>query len=215
MPAHGLAFFLGTSDGRGIPLWFGKILTIYLRIYSFFLRLKSENKKFLDQQGNKLIFLDHHRKKFLGIPYKLFSFLSFAPSPIGEIGKQIRRGALISGLWVPTHLPLQIIDLGSIVFLCTPGEITTFAGHRLKKTMKKFYPSAIILVWSYCNSYMGYIATPEEYDEQCYEGGHTLYGRNTLNYLIECFELLAQEKLANELPPVFPEDEINLRSYQW
>jgi neutral ceramidase len=212
-PVHGLAFSLGTLDGRGLPDWIGTILKRYLKVYHFFLNLNPKNKNFLAEQGNKLIFLDHRKKKILGIPYKVFQYIPFAPSPAGEIGKQAKAGALKTNSWITSHLPIQIINLESIVLLCTPGEITTFAGNRLKHVMQKYYPHASLIVWSYCNAYMGYITTPEEYDIQCYEGGHTVYGRNTLNYLIECFELLAQEKLLSENPPRFSESEVLLRSY--
>ncbi len=29
------------------------------------------------------------------------------------------------------------------------------------------------------NGYIGYLMTPEEYDQQHYEGGHTVYGKWT------------------------------------
>jgi neutral ceramidase len=213
IPAHGLAFFLGTLDGRGIPEGIGKIIGVYLKFYQSIQKFFTQDKKFFNEQGKKLIFLDHRDKKFLGIPYQILQYVPFAPSPGGEIGKQTKLGSLKSGSWVTHHLPIQIINLGSIVLLCTPGEITTFAGNRLKNAMQKYYPSSSIIVWSYCNAYMGYITTPEEYDIQCYEGGHTVFGRNTLPYLIECFELLAQNKLQNDQPPQFPENELALRSY--
>ena len=35
------------------------------------------------------------------------------------------------------------------------------------------------VVVSVSNGYTGYCTTPEEYAQQCYEAGHTLYGPNT------------------------------------
>ncbi|WP_197468760.1 neutral/alkaline non-lysosomal ceramidase N-terminal domain-containing protein, partial [Alcanivorax sp. HI0083] len=39
-------------------------------------------------------------------------------------------------------------------------------------------------VSSLANGYFGYAVTPEEYQRQYYEGGHTLYGPHTLDFLI-------------------------------
>jgi neutral ceramidase len=36
---------------------------------------------------------------------------------------------------------------------------------------------ADVLVQGYANDYAGYLTTPEEYDAQRYEGGHTMFGR--------------------------------------
>lgn len=41
-------------------------------------------------------------------------------------------------------------------------------------------PLERVLLQGYANSYSQYATTPEEYDAQNYEGGSTLYGRNTL-----------------------------------
>jgi neutral ceramidase len=37
---------------------------------------------------------------------------------------------------------------------------------------------------------MGYITTPEEYDLQHYEGGHTLFGINSLDEYIKVHRML-------------------------
>ena len=66
---------------------------------------------------------------------------------------------------------------------------------------------------------MGYIVTPEEYDIQCYEGGHTIYGRNTLTGVLRAFSLLTDKILNKEnnyqAPGNwfhFPPDELEKRS---
>ncbi len=50
-------------------------------------------------------------------------------------------------------------------------------------------------VWlaSYCNDYMGYVTTYEEYQEQAYEGGHTLFGQWTNAAFQLKFSALAQQ----------------------
>lgn len=213
-PAHGLAFFKGTLDGRGISDLGAFFVKLPCFLYALYLKLKGDNKKFLEQQGNKEIVLDHNRMMFLGIYYKFLKFLKFIPDPtIKELALQIDRGALKTSPWVPTHLPLQIIRIGQITILSVPGEITTMSAHRLKKEIQPLFPNSTLLVWSYCNAYMGYITTPEEYDVQCYEGGHTIYGKNTLPYLIDCFKALAQNISVTDRPWSYPQEELALRSY--
>ena len=213
-PAHGVAFAEGTLDGLGIPKWVGTILKKYLKVFQWFQSLKSNHENFIKHQSPKAIFLDHRQGKFFGISYKIFKYLKFLPDPLlCEIGKQVTSGSLDTHPWVPSHLPLQLMNLGNIVIIGVPGEITTVAGLRLKNSLEKFFPESTLLLWSYCNAFMGYITTPEEYDEQCYEGGHTIYGRNTLPYLISCFEKLAQGELVEDKPPTFSEQELKKRSY--
>lgn len=212
-PAHGLAFFKGTMDGLGIPNFVAQILKIPCFIYSVFLMLFLQNK-FLVQQGKKYIGLDHQRLFFLGVYFKFLQFLRFIPDPlIRELGTQISKGAVNTSPWVPTHLPIQIIHIGNLTILGVPGEITTMSAYRLKSALSSIFPRSTLLVWSYSNAYMGYITTPEEYDVQCYEGGHTIYGRNTLNYLIECFINLAKNNLKDDIRWYFPKHELELRSY--
>ncbi|MCB1658819.1 MAG: neutral/alkaline non-lysosomal ceramidase N-terminal domain-containing protein, partial [Pseudomonadales bacterium] len=45
----------------------------------------------------------------------------------------------------------------------------------------------------YCNDYMGYVTTYEEYQQQAYEGGHTIYGQWTLAAFQTCFAKLAEQ----------------------
>lgn len=212
-PAHGVAFFKGTMDGLGIPNIVAQILKIPCAIYSLFLRLTGKNN-FIKQQGRKFIGLDHKNLIFFGLPIKFLKYLKFIPDPlVKELASQIDRGAVNTSPWVPTHLPVQIIHIGSLTILAVPGEITTISAHRLKSAMSSIYPRSTLLVWSYANAYMGYITTPEEYDVQCYEGGHTLYGRNTLDYLIQCFTNLAKNNLQDDFRWSFPKEELALRSY--
>lgn len=56
------------------------------------------------------------------------------------------------------------------------------AGRRLRQTVKAQlgdWATDVVLA-GYSNGYAGYVTTPEEYDLQQYEAGHTLHGRWTL-----------------------------------
>ena len=56
-----------------------------------------------------------------------------------------------------------------------------------------------MVVTSVANEYAGYCTTPPEYSAQFYEGGHTLYGPRTLDFLADCVVSLAV-RLAGATP---------------
>ncbi|MBY8852143.1 neutral/alkaline non-lysosomal ceramidase N-terminal domain-containing protein, partial [Saccharothrix sp. MB29] len=63
-------------------------------------------------------------------------------------------------------------------------------------------PLENVLVQGYANDYAQYVTTPEEYDLQQYEGGSTLFGRNTLPaYEQEFGRLAASLRTGAALPP--------------
>ena len=77
---------------------------------------------------------------------------------------------------------ITVARIGQLVILTMPTEITTMAGRRLRDTVMAQlgdWASHIVLA-GYSNGYAGYVTTPEEYDLQQYEAGHTLHGRWTL-----------------------------------
>ena len=58
-----------------------------------------------------------------------------------------------------------------------------------------------MLIQGYANDYSQYVTTPEEYDSQQYEGGSTLFGRNTTPaYQQEFGKLAASMKAGTALP---------------
>jgi len=88
--------------------------------------------------------------------------------------------------WVDTLIPFQLIIFGQVAFFTLPFEVTVISGHRLRDTITKTLNKGGILIhrvqiMSYSNAYVGYLTTPEEYDEQLYEGGHTLFGKWSLD----------------------------------
>jgi neutral ceramidase len=85
----------------------------------------------------------------------------------------------------PHAITYQAIQLGDMVLLPLPYEVTMEAGRRIAEACRKSALEAGMgadtrcVVVSVSNGYTGYCTTPEEYGEQRYEGGHTLYGPNT------------------------------------
>ncbi|MCH7336091.1 neutral/alkaline non-lysosomal ceramidase N-terminal domain-containing protein [Acinetobacter sp. NIPH 2699] len=229
-PCHGTAFFAGTPvDGLGAPKPLIKGMQF---LANQFKKQKTKHplapdyvfyQQLYASQGPKQILLEAGSKKILGQP------IGFPPSIldplIAEMNRQVKAGAIQQSPLVPSVVPLQIVRLGLFVIVCCPGEFTTIAGQRVIETVKQVLAdqSAIERVWlsSYCNDYMGYVTTYEEYQEQAYEGGHTLFGQWTLAACQSKFKLLAKQLLLDKnqrsddqttRPEPIPEQELAKRS---
>lgn len=224
-PAHGVAFFKGTIEAPGFPESVAKILRVMASAAKVKKLLfdRKNNEEFYRHQGNKSITVDHRNGEFLGIPLSFWKKLPQKnPDPIvAEFIRQAKGGALKTLPWVPDILPLQLFRFGDVVIAGVPGEITYIAGERLKNLLKKEFQTENIIISSYANAYMGYITTPEEYQVQCYEGGHTVYGKMTLEAIMQGFLELSSNlkrgktkdhKDESVKPTIFPEKELKLRS---
>lgn len=230
-PCHGVGFFAGTRiDGPGMPapaVAAAKVMARGIKA----LRLRGAEtperayyQRLYAAQGEKDIVMEAGRKRVLGAPFDRLLLPAFADPVVGELKRQVARGAVRESAMVPTVLPLQIVRLGSLALVCAPGEFTTRAGARLRDTVASQLASAGItqaLLCTYCNDYMGYVTTREEYREQAYEGGHTIYGQWTLAAFQTTFRALAAElarapaerrhdRHTRPLPP--PAGELALRS---
>jgi neutral ceramidase len=80
---------------------------------------------------------------------------------------------------VADRVPIQLVRLGPLVLIALAQEVTVVAGLRLRRAVAEVLevPLEDVLVQGYANDYAGYVTTPEEYDAQRYEGGHTMFGR--------------------------------------
>ncbi|UUM27221.1 neutral/alkaline non-lysosomal ceramidase N-terminal domain-containing protein [Acinetobacter colistiniresistens] len=229
-PCHGTAFFAGTPvDGLGAP----KPLIMGMQFLADqFRKQKIKHPKAADfadyqqlyaSQGPKQILLEAGAKKILGQP------IGFPPSMldplIAEMNRQVKAGAIQHSPLVPSVVPLQIVRLGQLALICCPGEFTTIAGQRVVDTVKQMLAAqaSIESVWlaSYCNDYMGYVTTYEEYQAQAYEGGHTLFGQWTLAACQSKFQGLAEQLLLEKdkrhydemtRPPHIPVQELAKRT---
>lgn len=123
---------------------------------------------------------------FLRDPSKLQK-LCHSPKPIlldvGEIDNPY--------LWTPNIVDIQLLRVGQLLIIVSPGEATTMAGRRWKEAIASSASLAsltaedsIVVLGGPANSYTHYIATEEEYAIQRYEGASTLYGPHTLNAYI-------------------------------
>lgn len=97
-------------------------------------------------------------------------------------------------LWTPNVVDVQVFRVGQLLMIVSPGEATTMSGRRWKEAIHdsaastilsdSSSPDPVVVIGGPANSYTHYIATPEEYGIQRYEGASTLYGPNTLNAYI-------------------------------
>ncbi|KAF9876288.1 putative neutral/alkaline non-lysosomal ceramidase [Colletotrichum karsti] len=87
--------------------------------------------------------------------------------------------------WSPNIVDIQMLRVGQFVIVVAPGEATTMSGRRWKAAVKEAAKTIvddepIVVLGGPANTYAHYIATPEEYGIQRYEGASTLFGPNTL-----------------------------------
>ncbi len=106
-----------------------------------------------------------------------------APKPILlDVGEATQPYA-----WTPNVVDIQVLRVGPLLIIVSPGEATTMSGRRWREAIAKAAQSStlgiekpIVVLGGPANSYTHYIATQEEYGIQRYEGASTLYGPHTL-----------------------------------
>lgn len=108
----------------------------------------------------------------------------------------------------PHQALFQIVRINDLVLVPLPWEITLESGNRLRDAVTATLPPGTdwkVEISSLANGYFGYAVTPEEYQLQYYEGGHTLYGPHTLDFLIGQSEALSRDLQQhgdlNAIPP--------------
>lgn len=211
-PSVGMAFLEGTREGPGTS----KVVGFFVRLFFYVLRFGekciarlSANKEYrsktlhmYESQYPKAVVIElgdgrvmtYKKVRHLPIP----NFIDVAVKYIRQIDKM---GYTNKTPWIAQNLPLQIFIIGQLAIVGIPAEITTMAGNRLRQSvaerLKERGVDTVILA-PYANGYAGYITTYEEYHEQSYEGGHTLFGKWTLGAYQSHFDTLASELLRPE-----------------
>jgi neutral ceramidase len=105
---------------------------------------------------------------------------------------------------VPHTLPFQIVRIGAFAAALVPFEPTTVAGRRIRGTVARALAASGVSqveVLGYANAYAGYLTTPEEYDEQAYEGAATLFGRASLPAVCTRLRAVARDLAACDFAP--------------
>jgi neutral ceramidase len=96
--------------------------------------------------------------------------------------------------WTPNIVDVQLLRVGQLVIIVSPGEASTMAGRRWREAVERASAAIfksesansspdthpVVVLGGPANSYTHYITTEEEYSIQRYEGASTLYGPHTL-----------------------------------
>jgi neutral ceramidase len=111
------------------------------------------------------------------LAYRLSPRLRDAQAPKGMVlaGPRLNRLTAL----VQERVPVQLLRIGKLYLIGMPAEVTIVAGLRMRRAVASVVGAELrdVLVAGYCNAYVHYVTTPEEYDAQRYEGGSTLFGR--------------------------------------
>jgi neutral ceramidase len=88
--------------------------------------------------------------------------------------------------WSPNIVDIQVLRVGQLVIVVSPGEATTMSGRRWREAVHNqvvasgIVKDPLVVLGGPANTYTHYIATEEEYSVQRYEGASTLHGPHTL-----------------------------------
>jgi neutral ceramidase len=113
----------------------------------------------------------------------------------------------------PNSLPVLAIHLGDRLLASVPGEMTAEMGRRTRDAIeaaaKPLGVKRVVLA-GYANEYVHYFTTPEEYEQQHYEGGSTLFGKYS-SYVVRdsLVELTARLASGRAAPAPHPFDATN------
>ena len=233
--AAGLALLDGTPvDNPGLDAVSTTLVSSWVKYRNFLRKIplisrkasRVEFRKLVEAHGPKRILAELHEKKVLG--FKNLNRVPLPPS-LSDIGDEIKRQynakALQEHTWFPAIVPLQIFILCDIAIVGYPGEITTVAGIRLKKSLlHRLHHRGVIdvIITSNANEYIGYTTTFEEYQKETYERGMNFFGQYTLAAMQTAYnnlaaDLLKPEQIRNKVneaePPIFSSAELNARAW--
>jgi neutral ceramidase len=107
----------------------------------------------------------------------------------------VRRTGEQIPLGTRRFLPIQLLKIGSVVLVALPGEFTTMAGRRIRRSVQKALAGSDmteVVLAGYANAHSGYVTTRQEYSSQQYEGASTYHGPWTLAAYQQGFYKLAK-----------------------
>ncbi|HEY6912610.1 MAG TPA: neutral/alkaline non-lysosomal ceramidase N-terminal domain-containing protein [Myxococcales bacterium] len=101
----------------------------------------------------------------------------------------------------PEHVSMGVLRIGDTWLSFMPAELTVHAGREVRAQVARAAPGAIVRVVGLANAYIQYVATRPEYELQRYEGGSTLYGPLSSEFLAERAGALARAVASGATPP--------------
>lgn len=139
------------------------------------------------------------------------------PISIGPQGDKIL--ALDESGSVPQAVPFTVLRLGDRLITTVPGEPTVGTGDAIRRAVQAAVTGSgitQIVVVGYAGDYLSYFTTPDEYEQQAYEGGFTLYGHYSSLVLQDTLVELAKRLVAGQPAPApypyDPSDGVHLSS---
>jgi neutral ceramidase len=120
---------------------------------------------------------------------------------------------------IPQAIPFSVMQIGDRLLATVAGEPTVGVGDMLRQAIGQVVAGhgiSRVVVVGYANGYTDYFTTPAEYEIQAYEGGSTVYGRNSALVLRDTLVDLAR-RLVNGQPaptpyPFDPNDGVHVGS---
>jgi neutral ceramidase len=210
----GMPQLYGTAEGRAATLpmiWAMTLMVRVSQLYNFVVDGVSRRPTRWPWtphpvQGNKVTVIESGRNLFLETSRIDQIVVPGKTHPtIATLKRWAKKGLLKQRPMSPQILPIQFSRIGSFGIASVPSEFTTISGLRLRKLLEQKLKSqgiTRVVVQAYANAYSGYVATPEEYSRQAYEGGCTHFGKWTLNAYLFLFEGLVARLNSGERPLV-------------
>jgi len=196
----GLSQFGGTSEGRGISI-FERVL---IRVIYGFIRWVNRDHFNTETQGKKFTVIEAGESMMFGAKtIEKFPMPGWINPMIDTVKRWGRAGIFRMRPFIPQILPLQILRIGNLVIPVVPGEFTTTSGRRMRKMLEDEFcreRQLTVLFQGYANVFNGYTTTPEEYDQQGYEGGSTFYGKWSLPAYLTLYRQLARRLFDENCP---------------
>jgi hypothetical protein len=110
----------------------------------------------------------------------------------------VPTGLFSSGA-TPSAVPLTVAQVADHLVATIPGEMTVDMGRRVRGALSLAamgHGIHGVQLSGLANEYLSYFTSPQEYDAQHYEGGSTMYGRESSVLLLEQLQLLTKALLS-------------------
>ncbi|MBD65729.1 MAG: hypothetical protein CME62_11015 [Halobacteriovoraceae bacterium] len=191
----GVAMLEGTKEGPGIHKSLGLLLRAITRVINFIFYLfgSSEKKTQLKQlrktHSQKDIIVNGSAKQLFGVTvekniHKIVTSIDPLMDKFNTLIKQEPYKSHES--WFQEHGHVNVMLWDSMALIAVPFEVTSMSSKRIKTYITRKYPNIKeVIINGYSYAYLGYLTTPEEFDHQAYEGGHTVFGKWSLPLLME------------------------------
>jgi len=116
--------------------------------------------------------------------------------------------------WAPDTVEVQLLRVGQLVIVSVPTEMSTMAGRRTRDAVKQRLVSkgvlsadGVVVIAGLTNGYADYTVTKEEYQQQRYEGGSTIFGPLQLDAYIQELVRIADSLADGTTPTTDPPPE--------